>query len=87
MSAIFDALSSGLEKLEGDHDILCEMRLALDALHEISHEHEDWLNRSHQVRVAANRLEKAVRNLTPHCSRRQKAARLNSKVRRTIGEQ
>jgi len=65
MSAILDALSAGLEKLAGNRDILCEMRLALDALHDCSHEHEDWLNRSRRVRVAANRLEKAVAKLTP----------------------
>jgi len=66
MSAIFDALSAGLEELKGDRDILYEMRLALDALHKCSHKHEDWLNRSHQVRVAASRLEKAVRSRRPN---------------------
>lgn len=65
MSAIFDALFAGLEKLDGDRDIRYEMRVALDALHECSHEHEDWLNRSHRVRVAANRLERAIANLSP----------------------
>lgn len=63
MSAIFDALFGGLECLEGDRDIRREMRLALDALHECSHEHEDWLNRPHRVRVAAGRLEKAIASL------------------------
>ena len=56
MSAIFDALFTGLETLEGDRDVLYAMRVALDTLHEISHEHEDWLNRPHRVRVAARRL-------------------------------
>ena len=64
MSAIFDALSAGLETLEGDGDILFEMRAALDALHECSHEHEDWLNRPHRVRVAARRLRDAVQKRT-----------------------
>ena len=60
MSAVFEAIHDGLEQLEGDPDILREMRWALDALHNCSHEHEDWLNRPLPVRVAANRLEKAI---------------------------
>ena len=56
MSAIFEALHAGLETLEGDRDVLYAIRVALDALHEISHEHEDWLNRPHRVRIAARRL-------------------------------
>ena len=60
MSAIFDALFAGLEQLEGDPAIRREMRWALDALHECSHEHEDWLNRPQPIRVAALRVEKAI---------------------------
>ena len=60
MSAIFDALFRGLEQLQGDQGIRHEMKWALDALHNCSHEHEDWLNRAQGVRVAAGRLEKAI---------------------------
>lgn len=65
MSAVFEMLFRGIEQLEGDRDIINEIRLLLDALHDVSHEHEDWLNRSQKARIAAGRLEKAIEKSTP----------------------
>lgn len=61
MSCVFDALFRGFEQLEGDTGIRLEIRLVLDALHESSHSHEDWLNRDRGLRIAANRLEQAIK--------------------------
>ena len=56
MSAIFDTLQKAIEISVSDDQLRLFLRETLDALHEISHQHEDWLNRDRHLRVAATKL-------------------------------
>ena len=54
-------MQRAIELLQGDEAIKFQMRWCLDALHDISHQHEDWLNRPQRVRIAAGRLDEAIK--------------------------
>ena len=65
MSHVFDSLGHAMDLLEGPEDVKVYVHWVISALHDISHEHEDWLNRSPRLSNALRGLDKALREADP----------------------
>jgi len=64
MSIVFDTLQKAIATLAGreNAELFSLVRFVLDALHESSHAHEDWLNVG-RVRIAAGHLDRLLERL------------------------
>jgi hypothetical protein len=65
MSHVFDSLGHAMYLLEGPEEVKLYMRWTIQALHDISHQHEDWLNRDSRLSNALRRLDNALRQCDP----------------------
>lgn len=63
MSHSFDVMRDALITLEGDRDILFNLKLMVDALHAINHEQKDLLNFDDRVRRPATKLQERMKYL------------------------